>query len=87
MVFYMNPPSLITLSTARSEVRDWHAVGFYTSSPTDNPTGPESGTYKVYHGGGWGSNWVFIRVASRSYDPAFNGARDSGFRCASSDPK
>lgn len=68
-------------------VNDWYAEDYYASSPTDNPAGPESGNYKVLRGGGWRNNWVFIRVASRSYDPVFNSGRDVGFRCASSAPE
>jgi len=68
-------------------VSDWYAADYYQNSTGDNPTGPTEGTYKVLRGGGWGSNAVFLRTSSRSYDPDFNNSKDAGFRCVSSSSK
>jgi len=68
-------------------VNDWYSDTYYANSASDNPTGPTEGTYKVLRGGGWSSNGVFLRTASRSYDPDFNNTKDTGFRCASSTQK
>ena len=65
-------------------VSDWYAEDYYESSPKDNPTGPDSTTYKVLRGGGWDSTWVSLRTSSRSFDPDFNSSNNAGFRCASS---
>jgi formylglycine-generating enzyme required for sulfatase activity len=65
-------------------VNDWYSETYYEISPNENPTGPSGSTYKVLRGGGWGSNWVFLRTASRSYDPDFNSSSNVGFRCVSS---
>lgn len=64
-------------------VSDWYSDSYYKESPADNPTGPSEGTYKVLRGGGWSTNWVSLRVASRSFDPDFNSSKDVGFRCVS----
>jgi formylglycine-generating enzyme required for sulfatase activity len=60
---------------------DWYSGTYYSSSPTNNPTGPTTGTYPVIRGGTWPSNASFCRVALRNY-----GAPDAryytlGFRC------
>ncbi|MBR5638295.1 MAG: SUMF1/EgtB/PvdO family nonheme iron enzyme [Muribaculaceae bacterium] len=43
-------------------VNDWFA--YYGDSPLTNPTGPNSGTYRVNRGGGW-NDYDKCRVASR----------------------
>ena len=32
---------------------DWYVEDYYATSPTDNPIGPQSGTYKMERGGSW----------------------------------
>jgi formylglycine-generating enzyme required for sulfatase activity len=32
---------------------DWYDKDYYASSPTDDPQGPEFGSYRVIRGGGW----------------------------------
>ena len=32
---------------------DWYSEDYYATSPTDDPTGPESGTYKMERSGSW----------------------------------
>jgi len=34
-------------------VADWYDAGYYENSPDANPTGPASGTYRVFRGGSW----------------------------------
>ena len=43
---------------------DW--FGSYDSGSQTNPTGPTSGSFRVYRGGGWGSRATNCRVAHRS---------------------
>jgi formylglycine-generating enzyme required for sulfatase activity len=34
-------------------VRDWYSATYYASSPSSNPPGPVSGSYRVLRGGSW----------------------------------
>ena len=63
-------------------VKDWYDGGYYSISPRTDPTGPESGTYRVLRGGAWSSGTHDLRVAHRTiYVPG--GANGIfGFRCA-----
>ncbi len=45
---------------------DWHAEDYYSSSPRANPTGPSSGSNRVFRGGGWRYNPRGVRAANRS---------------------
>ncbi len=46
-------------------VWDWYKKDYYKSAPESNPTGPASGSEKVYRGGNWSSNKEFLRLTSR----------------------
>jgi eukaryotic-like serine/threonine-protein kinase len=64
-------------------VNDWWQSDYYSGSPYSNPPGPTSGTYKVFRGGSWSSDWYYLRVASRLsyyYVPDVRYS-DLGFRC------
>jgi formylglycine-generating enzyme required for sulfatase activity len=54
-------------------VRDWYSDKYYENSPGDNPSGPESGSYRVVRGGCWDSGADNCRSAYRL-------RRDLGFR-------
>ena len=63
---------------------DWYARTYYSQSPAENPSGPESGAKKVLRGGCFNnSNWG-IRSAMRSYLEPFHASGYVGFRCAQS---
>jgi len=54
--------------------------GYYDYSPTSNPTGPISSSYRILRGGGWYYDANRCRVADRYYsrpDPRFS---SYGFR-------
>ncbi|MDD3588419.1 MAG: SUMF1/EgtB/PvdO family nonheme iron enzyme, partial [Thermoguttaceae bacterium] len=60
--------------------QDWYDKEYYKESPTTDPTGPESGSSRVYRGGGWGSIAWGCRSACRygddpGYRPSFLGFR------------
>lgn len=64
-------------------VSDWYNENYYAVSPTENPTGPETGLTKTMRGGAWPNNngKDRIRAANRSQlDPAFFSST-VGFRC------
>jgi sulfatase modifying factor 1 len=44
---------------------DWYSTSYYRSSPTSNPTGPISGSYRVLRGGSWDDHASYCRVALR----------------------
>jgi len=47
-------------------VIDWYGSNYYSTSPSVNPQGPSSGTYRVLRGGYWGSGSVDCRASNRS---------------------
>lgn len=53
--------------------KDWYANS-YVSYDTNNPTGPSSGSYRVFRGGGWGNGASDCRVAYRNRNsPGYRG--------------
>ena len=66
-------------------VNDWYQSNYYSVSPSSNPPGPASGTYRGLRGGSWFDIWYGIRAADRYgiYDPG-DRFDNVGFRCAAS---
>jgi len=63
-------------------VADWHDSDYYDRLPSQNPTGPSSGEYKVLRGGSWNSVPHHVRSANRlGHDPDCT-INLVGFRCA-----
>jgi len=58
---------------------DWYDTFYYEISPSHNPQGPESGTYRVHRGGDWQNSGGFCRSARRIYS-APTLVVDIGFR-------
>lgn len=49
---------------------DWH--GSHPDAAVVDPTGPESGSERVFRGGSWGDHAGYCRVAARGgYSPRF----------------
>ena len=67
-------------------VADWYKNDYYEVSPTNNPTGPATGTSRVHRGGTWHSYWIFVRLAYRSRLDPTNSSSNTGFRCAGAAP-
>ena len=61
---------------------DWYDSGYYSNSPATNPTGPASGSYRVYRGGSWRSDAESCRSADRSYCGPLYSYCDLGLRLA-----
>lgn len=60
--------------------QDW--ADYYTKSPSNNPQGPSTGSYRVRRGGSYRSTETVARVAYRdNYDPDFR-LYSMGFRLA-----
>ena len=62
-------------------VEDWYVEDYYANSPSENPTGPLSGEYRVLRGGGRNSP-SSIRSAIRSWLNPDRRDVYFGFRCA-----
>jgi len=59
---------------------DWHDPNYYEVSPYDNPTGPDSGTYRVLRGGAWMNLANSCRSAFRPYYYPTDRLWDNTFR-------
>ena len=62
---------------------DWY--GDYSSDAQTNPTGPASGSCRVFRGGGWFSDVVDSRVSCRSYVTPSYALHNRGLRLALDD--
>ena len=66
-------------------VADWYGSRYYQKSPRENPSGPESGRYRVFRGGSWGSANLANRTTNRPGNAANIPNEFIGFRCARSE--
>jgi formylglycine-generating enzyme required for sulfatase activity len=63
-------------------VADWFDATYYQVSPTDDPTGPATGTTYGGRGGGYASDAVWQRASSRDWYDVTDTYSSLGFRCA-----
>jgi len=63
-------------------VNDWYQSDYYSESPTNDPPGPSSGSYRVLRGGYWYGSAINLRVASRDDDAPADQDPAVGVRCA-----
>jgi formylglycine-generating enzyme required for sulfatase activity len=59
---------------------DWYGAS-YGQPTTTNPTGPGTGSYRVFRGGSWTWDAAAARCANRAKTPANTVSYDIGFRC------
>lgn len=65
-------------------VNDWYDEDYYEITPSENPTGPETGRYRVAHGGSWDFDYKYgLRIFNRGYNDPDVLYNYNGFRCAS----
>jgi formylglycine-generating enzyme required for sulfatase activity len=62
-------------------VMDWYDAEYYQSSPSQNPTGPVSGSYRVLRGGSLDNIVRNLRASDRDRNYPVNSVSDYGFRC------
>jgi formylglycine-generating enzyme required for sulfatase activity len=67
-------------------VADWDNVNYYRDSPSVDPAGPLSGSFRVFRGGSWNYYAPFCRSADRSSYPPGDQHYNLGFRLALSIP-
>ncbi len=60
--------------------QDWFSENYYGISPSNNPTGPSTGTLRVCRGGSYGSNLDFCRSVYRNALNPNNKSNRFGFR-------
>jgi formylglycine-generating enzyme required for sulfatase activity len=61
---------------------DWFDREYYKTSPSSNPKGPETGTYKVIRGGAWSDSGPRVTVFFRNWVRTNQRTPNLGFRCA-----
>lgn len=62
-------------------VQDYYGADYYSSSPSSNPKGPESGRFRIMRGGGWHSGPYCNQVHFRNALPENWVDFNVGFRC------
>ena len=60
--------------------QDWY--GSYSSDAQTNPTGPDSGSYRVFRGAAWFNYAGYCRVSYRTHNPPTFSYYDLGLRLA-----
>ena len=69
-------------------VSDWYGGDFYSQPEAlDNPSGPASGTYRLYHGGSFASGAKEARTSFRAGAAETSTWHTVGFRCALDDTR
>jgi formylglycine-generating enzyme len=66
---------------------DWYGQKYYEVSPDRNPTGPDSGRYRVLRGGSWfdqAGSLQFLTCSYRSWARPGERSETMGFRCVKS---
>lgn len=61
---------------------DWYSESYYQSSPDQDPSGPQSGSFRVARGGSWSNSPASVRVAGRIKVAPDLSRSFYGFRCA-----
>jgi formylglycine-generating enzyme required for sulfatase activity len=60
---------------------DWYDEQYYHESPERNPTGPLTGTRRVFRGGSFLTNPFEVRCSYRTWNYPTSGTYSLGFRC------
>ncbi len=67
-------------------VSDWYSATYYSTSPAQDPQGPESGGMRVIRSSAFGSDGYMVDPARRSFAKPWAQRADLGFRCVVQDP-
>jgi len=63
-------------------VADWYGANYYEASPARNPSGPDSGSFRVLRGGSWSDLPKYLLTYGRFKLPPDTRNSYTGFRCA-----
>ncbi len=63
-------------------VDDWYDAQYYQKSPSRNPQGPKTGTYKTIRSSGWQGETPQVRIFTRIKSLPTDRNNSTGFRCA-----
>ncbi len=63
---------------------DWYSGTYYSGGSMTNPTGPATGSYRVFRGGSWGNLFYFCRSAQRNNSTPAGTSSGIGFRLSRS---
>jgi formylglycine-generating enzyme required for sulfatase activity len=63
-------------------INDWYQADYYAAMPTDDPTGPATGTSKVVRGGAWDMIDYYLEVTTRLSTGTNLRFNNIGWRCA-----
>jgi formylglycine-generating enzyme required for sulfatase activity len=63
-------------------VNDWFSSNYYASSPSTNPPGPATGSFRVLRGGSWSNVTADLRSSDRYYTTPGVAIGNGGFRVA-----
>ncbi len=64
---------------------DWYDEGYYARAPLENPTGPDSGEFRVFRGGSWMETPGALSVSARARVLPISHNTNMGFRCVMED--
>jgi len=62
-------------------VSDWYGEYYYQNQSYWNPTGPETGEFRVHRGASWYSGYTNQRATARNYNLPIHTHDHGGFRC------
>ncbi|MEO5339005.1 MAG: formylglycine-generating enzyme family protein [Magnetococcus sp. MYC-9] len=68
------------LGNVEEWVSDWYGERYYTDSPSRDPTGPGTGSYRVIRGGSWYNAPAYLRVTLRNNGDASHRYNGLGLR-------
>jgi len=71
-----------TLGNVWEWCQDWYGSNYYATSPVTNPTGPGTGTVRLFRGGCWRCYSSNSRASQRYTYPSSTVDKDIGFRAA-----